>query len=290
MKKFSYWTHGDGHYYRVRKRPASFQYQRCNRATYRHRQRPIQPLKMPYSGPFKSGPEHPRWVNRDALLIELKSRIYGSWVVIGTEIVTVGRSRKVLCRCYKTGQEHLVNVDNLLAGKTKGPRGVKHQISKNSKVLGERYDAMMQRCKNPRDRNYPNYGGRGIEVRFESRPEFILWMEENLPHENYRGVEIDRTDNNGHYEPGNLRLVTPRENLCNTRRNRHVIYRGQSVLQTHFWHVVKHDIPNFSYSREWTTKLLAMDLSPDEVIRRSRNWQTKVIEFPSPEIVRIYRE
>jgi hypothetical protein len=35
-----------------------------------------------------------------------------------------------------------------------------------------------------------------------------------------RSKEIDRIDNNGHYEPGNLRLSTPAQNLANTRRRR----------------------------------------------------------------------
>jgi len=37
----------------------------------------------------------------------------------------------------------------------------------------------------------------------------------NLPHPDYEGWQIDRINNDGHYEPGNLRLARRKDNLLN---------------------------------------------------------------------------
>lgn len=43
-------------------------------------------------------------------------------------------------------------------------------------------------------------------------------------------AELDRyPDNNGNYEPGNVRWATRRENTSNTRSNRYVILNGKKV-------------------------------------------------------------
>jgi hypothetical protein len=42
---------------------------------------------------------------------------------------------------------------------------------------------------------------------------------------------LDRIDNNGNYEPGNVRWVTTREQLRNMRRNRVITYGGRSMTQ-----------------------------------------------------------
>ena len=38
-------------------------------------------------------------------------------------------------------------------------------------------------------------------------------MMKHHPHPDYKGVDIDRSDNDSHYEPGNLRLSTRSKNL-----------------------------------------------------------------------------
>ena len=72
-----------------------------------------------------------------------------------------------------------------------------------------------QRCNNPRTHNYNRYGGRGIENRFTSLDDFRDYVLDVLKIDP-RGLQIDRTDNNGHYEKGNIRFVTCKEN-CNNK-------------------------------------------------------------------------
>ena len=72
------------------------------------------------------------------------------------------------------------------------------------------YQRIKQRCENPNDSSYPNYGGRGIEVRFTS-DEFVEYVR-NVLQQDPRGLTIDRIDSDGHYEPGNIWFCTMTQN------------------------------------------------------------------------------
>lgn len=83
--------------------------------------------------------------------------------------------------------------------------------------------SMKQRCTNPRAQNYHNYGGRGISV----CAEWIDSFEAFLSHVGYAPeggrISIDRIDNNGNYEPGNVRWATPYQQVMNRRNTK--LYR-----------------------------------------------------------------
>lgn len=83
---------------------------------------------------------------------------------------------------------------------------------------------MHRRCRNPRDKDYKNYGERGISVcdrwsgahGFEN---FLADMGKRPP-----GLTIERNNNDGNYEPGNCRWATRSDQRRNQRRN----YRSKS--------------------------------------------------------------
>ena len=56
--------------------------------------------------------------------------------------------------------------------------------------------------------------------------------------------ELDRIDNDGNYEKGNLRWVTSSENKGNTRRSVRIIYKGQEMYFARF----VRECTNLSYS------------------------------------------
>jgi hypothetical protein len=89
---------------------------------------------------------------------------------------------------------------------------------------------MLRRCYS-RHKGWHNYGGRGIEVRFKSFQDFFADVGPRPSPE----LSIDRINNDGHYEPGNLRWATRAEQMRNRRmglpRNPQGHY--QRTLQTH---------------------------------------------------------
>lgn len=77
---------------------------------------------------------------------------------------------------------------------------------------------MLQRCRNPNNHAYKNYGGRGITVcdKWLSFENFIADVGLS-PSANH---SLDRyPDNNGSYEPGNVRWATFKEQNLNKRNS-----------------------------------------------------------------------
>jgi hypothetical protein len=76
------------------------------------------------------------------------------------------------------------------------------------------YRSARKRCINPKTYNYKNYGGRGIEFRFESFGEFFAEVGPRPSPDH----SIDRINNDGHYIAGNLRWSTRTEQMRNRRK------------------------------------------------------------------------
>lgn len=85
---------------------------------------------------------------------------------------------------------------------------------------------MMERCTNPNDKRYADYGGRGITVcdRWQDPANFYADMGERPT-----GTSIDRIDNNLGYEPGNCRWATPKTQNNNRRSTRLATLNGETL-------------------------------------------------------------
>jgi hypothetical protein len=83
---------------------------------------------------------------------------------------------------------------------------------------------IISRCTNPRYRQWDDYGGRGIRVCDRWRHDFRAFVADMGPRP--AGAFIDRTDNDGNYEPTNCAWVTRRQSQRNQRVTRWVEIEG----------------------------------------------------------------
>jgi hypothetical protein len=86
--------------------------------------------------------------------------------------------------------------------------------------------AMKNRCLCPTSGPYPNYGGRGIRVCDRWANSFEAFAQD-MGEPPSRTHSLDRIDTNGHYEPGNCRWATIREQHDNRRVTRAIEHRGE---------------------------------------------------------------
>ena len=112
--------------------------------------------------------------------------------------------------------------------------------------LYEVWCSMKGRCFNNKDKAFKYYGGRGITI-CDEWLEFIPFRDWSLNNGYQEGLEIDRRNTNGNYNPENCRWITKLENIKNRRdygklyKNRMKIiflynsgYYTQKVLATQF--------------------------------------------------------
>lgn len=74
---------------------------------------------------------------------------------------------------------------------------------------------LLIRCYHPQRKDYQRYGNRGIQVCNTWRDDAGVFIDWALANGWREGLQIDRIDNNGNYEPGNCRFVTLIENARN---------------------------------------------------------------------------
>lgn len=215
-----------------------------------------QPLPSTKSGPLTDGDSSPnaqRRASRSQSPETIGTR-FGRLTVI--DAVPVKRNGRPLLRvrCMTCGAEGLRQRDALRRGRA-GCRACGHPRL-IPKWLSQRCISAKQRCTNPNDRAFYRYGGRGIEFRFESPLEMGLWVQKHLGL--HRELELDRVDNNGHYEPDNLRYATPAQNLANSRKQR-VSAQFHSFRMRH---------PEIRYADATLRRFLLDGMTPTQIIGR----------------------
>lgn len=93
------------------------------------------------------------------------------------------------------------------------------------------HNNMKQRCNNPNNTVYKNYGGKGIRVCDEWKhfKDFESWALANGYNDD---LTIDRIDGTGNYEPSNCRWVSRKEQANNRETNVVIEFNGKSQTLT----------------------------------------------------------
>jgi hypothetical protein len=88
---------------------------------------------------------------------------------------------------------------------------------------------LRSRCLDTTNNAYNTYGGRGISVHpaWAGSDGFDAFYADVGPAPEGSRVSLDRIDNSGNYEPGNVRWATPKQQSNNTRKNVRVLFRGE---------------------------------------------------------------
>lgn len=104
-------------------------------------------------------------------------------------------------------------------------------LRQEHKSLYWAWKSMKQRCQNPKCVVYRNYGQRGISVCDEWQ-KFEPFLEWALNNGFQKGLDLDRKNNDGNYEPSNCRWVARRENINNRRNTIKITVDGETLPDT----------------------------------------------------------
>lgn len=168
---------------------------------------------------------------------------HGRWTVL-SEVEFRLRSGKnqqikycVVCKCT-CGTVRTVYTESIRRDKTKScgcyqSESMKSRMKKHGyfsghlKWLYARAADQQSRCTRPNDTQYHVYGAKGTKFMFESIAEAVSYYS-TLPNCK-KEYHIDRIDNNGHYERGNVRFVPNKTNQRNKSTNRFLTAFGKTM-------------------------------------------------------------
>lgn len=153
-------------------------------------------------------------------------QVFGRLTIINDGIIKFGKTSKVLCRCI-CGVEKLISTVKMSTGITSSCGClVKERMSKATLTHGDHggpiyrvWRGIKTRCENKNSKDFKRYGGRGIKVCQQWSESYEIFKGWALGNSYSDGLEIDRINNDGDYEPGNCRFVNSLRNQNNKSTN-----------------------------------------------------------------------
>jgi len=152
---------------------------------------------------------------------------FGRLTIMNTYLKNTGnrstRFVSALCDCGNTKEVIYGNLKNNITkscgcylSETVRERRTTHGLLKHPLYL--KWHHMKQRCYLKTWARYSDWGGRGIVVCDEWKNDFMAFYNWAMNNGYENGLQIDRINNDGNYEPSNCRFVTAKENANNRRK------------------------------------------------------------------------
>jgi hypothetical protein len=206
-------------------------------------------------------------------------RRFGRLVVLSQNGKDKRNNTTWLCQC-DCGNQKSINRTGLVKGTTRScgclqkemVRDLKLSHNLSSHRLHRIWFAMVQRCANKDNKNFPNYGGRGITVCEEWLDflSFYKWANDNGYSDS---LTIERTNNDGGYSPSNCVWATKKQQARNKRNVPTVEYRGElkTIVQLCEEHNIHRETFRSRIDSGWTledalTKPVRKVRKPDSLV------------------------
>lgn len=193
----------------------------------------------------ENGPKSCGCLQRESaiqLAVNLRGLRFGRLVVIKRTLDRIGHGARWFCKC-DCAETTIVRAAALRSGRTKSCGCLNREKIAAKKLKGKGHsrhpfyriwDSMMRRCLNPKDKDFKNWGGRGITVyeRWRSFETFASDIEATIGPRPSSIHSLHRIRNHGNYEPGNVKWATPKEQAQpeNRRRKRLGLLKRNSIV------------------------------------------------------------
>lgn len=164
--------------------------------------------------------------------IDLTGQRFGRLTVISYYGADKGQTKwNCICDC---GNEHIAASRSLRHGDTRSCGCILREFNESQRTHGRQprrlhriWSGMKCRCHDPNNKDFRNYGARGISVS-EEWSGFEAFRDWALSHGYRDDLTLDRIDVNGNYSPENCRWATAEEQANNRTNNHKVSYKGET--------------------------------------------------------------
>lgn len=140
---------------------------------------------------------------------------------------------KCVCDC---GNECIVDRNSLRFHRTCSCGCLRSDLSVERKATHNKsktklyrvWNAIKNRCYNPNQKSYKDYGAKGIVICDDWSHDFQSFFDWAMQSGYKEGLTIERSDVNGNYEPSNCRWIPFVEQARNKTNNVLITYRGET--------------------------------------------------------------